>query len=80
MCNAKVVNWDILPSTHVPRNLWWYPFGSQTYAAMVTGTRFVAPKSYLEYAKSALTLLPFALKKYVCTLVPNSSVCLYLYL
>lgn len=45
MTNVKCINTDIVPSSWLPRNLWWYPFNSETYTLMRRALDIVAPPS-----------------------------------
>ena len=60
MSNLKAVNYDILPSYFIPRNLWWYPFSVRTYNALLDGIQIVSPTSVWKRLKSVLSFVPFA--------------------
>lgn len=60
MTHAKAINWDILPGK---RNLWWYPFGEDTYKGLLNAQRFVYPQDTRQRIGSAARLTPFLVKK-----------------
>ncbi|KAG5464367.1 hypothetical protein LSCM1_00550 [Leishmania martiniquensis] len=45
MVNAKCINSDVLPSSFLPRNLWWYPFTRESDAMLRHLLSFAAPTS-----------------------------------
>ncbi|KAG5490673.1 hypothetical protein JKF63_00795 [Porcisia hertigi] len=45
MVNAKCINSDKALFSSLPRNLWWYPFNSETYAVLRKALAFAAPTS-----------------------------------
>ena len=60
MTQAKVVNWDILPSK---RNIFWYPFDEATYNGIKNALHFVFPKGIGQMLSASLKLTPFLVKK-----------------
>jgi succinate-semialdehyde dehydrogenase/glutarate-semialdehyde dehydrogenase len=60
MTQAKVINWDILPSK---RNSWWYPYDVKTYHSLLAALRMIYPQGFLDFFKSVFTALPFMIKK-----------------
>jgi len=60
MTQAKVVNWDILPSK---RNIFWYPFDEATYNGIKNALLFVFPSSIGQWLGASLKLTPFLVKK-----------------
>jgi succinate-semialdehyde dehydrogenase/glutarate-semialdehyde dehydrogenase len=60
MTQAKLVNWDIIPSK---RNLWWYPFDQQTYDAMLAALRVNYPSSFFGWLRDVTVLSRVMLKK-----------------
>jgi len=63
MTHPKLVNWDTLP--FAKRNIWWYPFSKNTYAALKAALYFNYPRSIGEFFRSVLTLSGYAGKKIV---------------
>lgn len=60
MTQAKVVNWDMLPSK---RNIFWYPQDKATYEGLKNAMHFALPKNPGQYASASLKLTPFLVKK-----------------
>lgn len=60
MSKTKVVNWDWL---RAKRNLWWYPQDKQSYDAIRNAMHMVAPKSPVDFLKSAGKVVPVMIKK-----------------
>ena len=60
MTQAKVVNWDILPSK---RNIFWYPFDQATYNGLKNAMQFVFPSGIAQWLSASLKLTPFLVKK-----------------
>jgi hypothetical protein len=60
MTQPQVVNWDIMSP---PRNLWWFPFSPETYAALKSALIFSAPRGPLSWIKASLHLAVFSVKK-----------------
>lgn len=62
MSNVRCINNDLVPSSWIPRNMWWYPFTKESYKGICSGIGFLAPTSAMHFVKAAATLLPFAVK------------------
>jgi succinate-semialdehyde dehydrogenase/glutarate-semialdehyde dehydrogenase len=60
MTQAKVVNWDIIPSK---RNLWWFPFDKETYDAMLAALRVNFPQSVGGWMRDVTLLSRVMMKK-----------------
>lgn len=60
MTQPQIVNWDIM---NPPRNLWWFPFSPETYAALKSALIFSAPRGPLSWIKASLHLAVFSIKK-----------------
>lgn len=60
MTKAKVVNWDWL---RAKRNLWWYPQDQASYAAIRSALYLVAPRTVLDFLRSAIRVLPTMIRK-----------------
>lgn len=60
MSNVRCVNYELLPSSWIPRNMWWFPFDKASYEGLLSGIRFLAPKSVGDFLSSALVLTRFA--------------------
>jgi len=63
MSNVKCVNYDLIPASLIPRNMWWYPFDQATYDGVKNAIGFLAPQSVGQLVGSAVKLVPFALGK-----------------
>ncbi|MGD8862074.1 MAG: aldehyde dehydrogenase family protein [Myxococcales bacterium] len=60
MTQPKLINWDVLS---VKRNLWWFPFGADTYRALLAALRMVYPRSLGDLLGNVGFLTRFALGK-----------------
>ncbi|MCG2582239.1 MAG: aldehyde dehydrogenase family protein [Marinobacter sp.] len=60
MSKLKVVNWDWLRAR---RNLWWYPQDKASYAAIRSALYLVAPRTVLDFLRSAIRVLPTMIRK-----------------
>lgn len=60
MSNVKCINEERLPSSWIPRNMWWFPFDRASYDGLLSGVRFLAPTSVAQYLSSATCLVRFA--------------------
>jgi acyl-CoA reductase-like NAD-dependent aldehyde dehydrogenase len=60
MTQAKVVNWDIVPSK---RNIWWYPFDRGSYDSMLAALRMNFPTSLFGWVRDATALTKVMLTK-----------------
>lgn len=59
MCNAKTLCWEGIPS--LPRNMWWYPFDSNTYKGMSSVFSLTSPSGIVDFLKGIWNVTPFAL-------------------
>jgi succinate-semialdehyde dehydrogenase/glutarate-semialdehyde dehydrogenase len=60
MTQAKLVNWDLIPSK---RNLWWFPFDKETYDAMLAALRVNFPQSVGGWMRDVTLLSRVMMKK-----------------
>jgi succinate-semialdehyde dehydrogenase/glutarate-semialdehyde dehydrogenase len=60
MTQAKLVNWDIVPSK---RNIWWYPFDQRTYDGMLAALRMNYPTSLFGWLRDVTTVSKLLLGK-----------------
>eukprot|EP01060_Flectonema_neradi_P037818 TRINITY_DN772_c2_g1_i1.p1 TRINITY_DN772_c2_g1~~TRINITY_DN772_c2_g1_i1.p1 ORF type:complete len:585 (+),score=132.62 TRINITY_DN772_c2_g1_i1:47-1756(+) len=62
MTNAKAMNYDILPSRLIPRDIWWFP-SKPNYQGMLSVLSFLYPKSPVQFVKGLVGTLIFAIPK-----------------
>lgn len=72
MCNAKAINSELLPSSFIPRNMWWYPHGNAVYESLVGSLGFLAPSGVWNFLTSTKTLVVFALGRMLSKWRPKS--------
>ena len=62
MTNAKAINYDMLPSKLIPRNIWWFP-SAPNYEGMMSALSFLSPRSPFQMVKGLVNTLAFAVPK-----------------
>ncbi|CUG07630.1 unnamed protein product [Bodo saltans] len=63
MSNVKCINNERVPSSWIPRNMWWYPFDRASYDGLLAGVRFLAPQDAAQFLSSSAKLVKFAVGK-----------------
>lgn len=63
MSNVKCINNERVPSSWIPRNMWWYPFDRASYDGLLAGVRFLAPQDAAQFVSSSAKLVKFAVGK-----------------
>lgn len=61
MCNAKTICDEALPFLN--RNMWWYPFDSNSYKGLSNVFSLTSPRGILDVLKGLWNVTPFAINK-----------------